>query len=78
MGENQFRNLKQSLIPLIEGSVIFKTLPQKRSELESVITSLKYSQKSEILLKEITKFFEEERSIAVQASKLLRKGGLVN
>ena len=73
--ENQFGNLKQNLISLIKDSVVFKMLPQKRSELENVVTSLEYGQKSEILLRKITKFFEEERSVAAQASKLRRKGG---
>ena len=72
MGENQFRDLKQSLVSLVKGSVVFKTLPEKRSEFESVVTSLEYSQESEKLIREIIKFFEEERSIVIQASKLFR------
>ena len=74
MGENQFGNLKQNLISLLKDSIFFKMLPEKRSEFESVVTSLKYNQRTEKLVKEIIKFFEGERDIAVQASKLFRKG----
>jgi hypothetical protein len=73
-GENQFRDLKQNLISLLKDSIVFKTLPEKRSEFEDVVNSLEYSQKSEKLVKEIIKFFEGERDIAAQASELFRKG----
>lgn len=73
-GENQFGSLKQSLISLVKDSIVFKMLPEKRSEFEGVVTSLEYNQKSEKLMKEIIKFFEEERDIAIQAAELFRKG----
>ncbi len=69
---NQFKDQKERLTSLVRDSIIFKILPEKRSQFENAIASLEYNQKSEKLVKDIIKFFEEERTVIAQASELTR------
>jgi len=67
---DQFKNQKDKLISLVKDSILFKMVPEKRSQFENAIISLEYSPKSEKLVEEIIKFFEEERTVIAEVAEL--------
>ena len=73
MNEGQFKNLKQKLTLLVDESILFKMLPEKRSEFKNAITSTEHSKESEQLIEKIIKFFEEEHDAVAQATESFKE-----